>query len=118
VVTSLSSWHEVFHPTPCVVHPDEERPQRRVSDHGQRAGIGLDPLALIEVQSQAIGDDGLDDITVGADQVYGILAEPGVPIPDRGHRPVLHVRHGFPVRTWERHRARVRLHHAPKLFVH
>ena len=108
------TWHEVIHPAPSVVHPDQEGPQRRVPDHGQRAGIGLDPLALVEVQSQAICDDGLDDISVRADEIGSVLAEPGIPFPDRGHRPVLHVRHGLAVRAGERNRARVGLHHAPE----
>ena len=114
---AVRTWHEVIHPTPSVVHPDQEGPQRRIPDHGQRAGIGLDPLALVEVQSQAIGDDGLDDISVRADEIGSVLAEPGIPVPDRGHRPVLHVRHGLPVRAGERHRARVGLHHAPELLL-
>ena len=114
----VRTWHEVVHPTPSVVHPDQERPQWRVPDHGQRAGIGLDPLTLVEVQSQAIGDDGLDDISVRADEIGSVLTEPGIPVPDRSHRPVLHVRHGLAVRARERHRARVGLDHAPKLLAH
>ena len=113
----VRTWHEVVHPTPSVVHPDQEGPQRRVPDHGQRAGIGLDPLALVEVQSQAIGDNGLDDISVRADEIGSVLSEPGIPVPDRGHRPVLHVRHGLSVRPGERHRARVGLDHAPELLA-
>src|ERR1017187_1062845 len=41
----------------------------------------MDPLALIEVQSQAIGHDGLDDITVRTDEVGSVRAEPGIPFP-------------------------------------
>ena len=117
MAVTVCAWHEVIYPTPSVVHPDQERPQRRIPDHGQRARIGLDPLALIEVQSKAIGDDGLDDISVRADEIGSVLAEPGIPFPDRAHRPVLHVRHGLAVRAGERHRAWVGLHHAPELLL-
>jgi hypothetical protein len=54
-------------PTPPVVHPDQEGPQRR-PDHGQRAGIGRIRWPG-QVQSQAIGDNGADDISVRADEI-------------------------------------------------
>src|SRR5579872_3666326 len=67
-------WHEVMYPASSVIHPDQERSQRRVPDHGERARIDLDPLALVEMQSQAIRDDRLHDITVRADQVRRVIA--------------------------------------------
>ena len=42
------------------------------------------------------------------------MSEPGVPVPHRGDRAVLHVRHGLPVRPGEPDRARMGLHHPPQ----
>src|ERR1017187_7154413 len=111
----LARWlHQARNVSPSVVHPQQEWPQRRVADHAERAGINLNPLVHVKVQTQAIGEDGLDHITVRADRVHRVLAEPLVPVPHRLDGPVLHVQHGLAVVTGEADRAGVSLHDAPQ----
>jgi hypothetical protein len=52
------------HCSTSVVHPQQERAQRRVPDHAQRTGVNLDPLAQIQVHAEAVRDHRLDDIPV------------------------------------------------------
>src|SRR5215472_13015630 len=47
-----------------VVHTHNERAQRRVADHAERAGVDLDSLEHVEVHAQAVGNYRLDDVAV------------------------------------------------------
>jgi len=97
-----------------VIHSYQERPERGVPDDAQRARIDLNTLAQVQMQAEAVRDDRFDDVAVRTDQVNGVLAEPGVPLPDRVHRAVLHLGHGLRVFPGEAHRAGMGLHHAPQ----
>ena len=60
-----------------VIHPQQERAQRRIADRRERARVDLDPLQHVDVHAEAVRDDGLDHVTVGADHVGRLGPEPG-----------------------------------------
>src|SRR6266566_2985767 len=82
---------ETSHIASGVVEADQERPQPGVPDDGERAGIDLDPLEQVEMNSKAIRNDRLDDISVRAHHVAGVPAQLRVPLAHRAHRAVLHL---------------------------
>ncbi len=54
------------------------------------------------MEAEGVGDQGLDDVAVGAQDVRGVLAvllgDAGVPLPDRLGGAVVHVAHGLAAR--------------------
>lgn len=76
-----------------VVEAHEEGAGGGVADGGQGAGVGDDALELVEVEAERVGDDRLDDVAVGADEVHGGGGgggQPVVPVANGRDRPRRH----------------------------
>ena len=58
-----------------VVDADDEGPGLGVGDHRDRRRVDDDPLELVQVQAQRVGEDRLDDVAVAAGQPDGVGAE-------------------------------------------
>src|SRR4051794_21360891 len=106
---------KIVHSAADVVQADEERAQLGVADDGESRRIGLDALELVEVETERVGHDRLDDVAVAADEVRGLRREPVVPLPNRGHGPVL--RFGQGLSAGEPGGARLRLDDLPEVLL-
>ena len=92
----------------------DERSQRRVGDDAHRRRVDHQPLELVEVHAEGVGEHRLDDVAVRDDDVDGVVAEPGVPVAHGVDRAGLHVAHRLAALARERHRRRVRLDDLPE----
>ena len=97
-----------------VVDADDERPGLGVGDHRDRRRVDDDPLELVEVQAQRVGQDRLDDVAVAAGQPDGVGAELRVPVADGGDRAGLRLRQPLPLGAGEDRGRRVLLHDLPE----
>ena len=86
----------------------------RVADDAHRGRVDDDPLELVEVHAERVGEHRLDDVAVRDDDVDGVVAEPGVPVAHGVDGAGLHVAHRLAALAGERHRRRVRLDDLPQ----
>jgi len=61
-VTYLEASDNLIHGRRGPINSQNERAQTRVSDDGNRCGIDMDALELIEMQSKGVSEYGLDDV--------------------------------------------------------
>ncbi len=105
--------HEPGEAAADVVGARHEGTQGRVVDDADGARVHAQPLELVEVHAEGVGEDRLDHVTVAHDRVDGVRAQALVPLTHGGHRPVLHVRHRLALGAGEDGGAGVGLHHLP-----
>src|SRR5690242_6185144 len=77
-----------------------------------RRRVDEDPLELVQVQAQRVGQDRLDDVAVAARDPDVVRGEPGVPVPHRGDGPRGHLGQRLP--AGEPSGGRLALHDGPE----